>query len=34
MTDIVSCMLEEKTGKKINSIPLSNDIVRRRINDI
>ncbi|XP_050054124.1 zinc finger BED domain-containing protein 5-like [Aphis gossypii] len=34
VTDIVSCMLDEKTAKKINTIPLSNDTVRRRINDI
>jgi len=34
VTDIVSCMLDEKAVKKINTIPLSNDTVRRRINDI
>jgi hypothetical protein len=34
MTDIVSCMLDEKTIKKINTIQLSNDTVSRRINDV
>ncbi|KAL4098313.1 hypothetical protein QTP88_022947 [Uroleucon formosanum] len=34
VTDIVSYMLDEKAVKKINTIPLSNDTVRRRINDI
>lgn len=34
VTDIVSCMLDEKAVKKINTISLSNDTVRRRINDI
>ncbi|CAI6344434.1 unnamed protein product [Macrosiphum euphorbiae] len=34
VNDIVSCMLDEKAVKKINTIPLSNDTVRRRINDI
>ncbi|KAL4084235.1 hypothetical protein QTP88_028060 [Uroleucon formosanum] len=34
VTDIVSYMLDEKAVKKINTIPLSNDTVRRRNNDI
>lgn len=34
VTDIVSCMLDEKLVKKINTIPLFNDIVSRRINDL
>ncbi|VVC32924.1 Hypothetical protein CINCED_3A002521 [Cinara cedri] len=34
VTDIVSCMLDEKAVEKINTIPLSNHTVRRRINDI
>lgn len=34
LTDIVSCMLDEKSIEKINTIPLFNDTVRRRINDI
>lgn len=33
MTDIFSCLLDEKSVKKINIILFSNDTVRSRIND-
>lgn len=34
VTNIVSCMSNEKSVKKINTITFSNNTVRRRINDI
>lgn len=34
VTDIVGCLLNEKSAKQINTISFSNNTVKRRINDL